>query len=267
MIEWLNSLEPIYIAVLAGCFTWGLTLLGAATVFFFKEVNKKVMNICMGFAAGVMIAACFWSLIAPAIDLSNKLGYIEWLYPMIGVLLGGLFVVLTGLLLDKSSQKKTVLDSNAKAKNRSILLVTSITLHNIPEGLCVGVAVGAFALNIPGVDLIGALLLALGIGLQNFPEGAAVSLPLRADGMSRKKAFFLGQASGAVELVAAVIGFYLASTVEAILPFMLCFSAGAMIAVACLELIPEAAKTSKYLATIGAIAGFITMMVLDVALG
>lgn len=264
MIDIMAQIPPFWLALLATLFTWFVTALGAATVFFFKTVNRKILDLMMGFSAGVMIAASFWSLLSPAIELSETLGYISWLWPAIGFLVGGLFVVGASKLLDKAIKVKD--EVHGKSLKRSILLVSSITLHNIPEGLSVGVAFGAFALAVPGCELIGAFLLALGIGIQNFPEGVSVSLPLRREGVSRGKSFFYGQASGFVEPLAAMLGFCLATTMRAILPFALAFSAGAMISVVSSELIPEANK-NKNLAVIGCIVGFLIMMILDVALG
>lgn len=264
MLDFLTRIPPIWMAVIATTFTWGVTALGAATVFFFKTVNKKVLDLMMGFSAGVMIAASFWSLLAPAIELSETLGYISWLWPAIGFSVGGFFVIIASKLLDKAIKLKD--EAQGKSLKRSIMLISSITLHNIPEGLSVGVAFGAFALGVPGCESVGAFLLALGIGIQNFPEGVSVSLPLRREGVSRGKAFFYGQASGIVEPISAIVGFYLATAMRAILPFALSFSAGAMISVVCSELIPES-NEHKNLAVIGSIIGFLVMMILDVALG
>lgn len=265
VFDFLATIPPVWLTLIATGFTWGVTALGAAMVFFFKTVNRKVMDVMMGFAAGVMIAASFWSLLSPAINMSAELGYIEWLWPAIGFLSGGLFVLGASKLLDKSLKLKD--EGKTGGMKRSILLVSSITLHNIPEGLSVGVAFGAMALGIPGCEIVGATLLAIGIGIQNFPEGASVSLPLRREGMSRRKSFFFGQASGVVEPCAAIIGYFLATAMRAILPFALAFSAGAMVAVVASELIPESAKEHKNLAVVGCIFGFIAMMILDVALG
>ena len=264
MIDFLNGIPPFWMAVIATTFTWGVTALGAATVFFFKTVNKKVLDLMMGFSAGVMIAASFWSLLAPAIELSETLGYIPWLWPAVGFLVGGLFVVGASKLLDRAIKLKD--EEKGKSLKRSIMLVGSITLHNIPEGLSVGVAFGAFALGVPGCESVGAFLLALGIGIQNFPEGISVALPLRREGVGRGKAFFCGQASGFVEPIAAILGFFLATAMRSVLPFALAFSAGAMICVVASELIPEADE-HKNLAVIGCIVGFLVMMILDVALG
>lgn len=262
----LQSVSPFWLAVIASLFTWSVTALGALLVFFFKVINRKILDLMLGFSAGVMIAASFWSLIAPAIDLARELGYIEWILPAIGFLLGGLFIVFTSKLLDKTLSFKAMPGEKAVSYKRSIMLVSSVTLHNIPEGLAVGVAFGGVALCIPGCTIVGALMLALGIGIQNFPEGAAVALPLRREGMSRLKAFFIGQASGVVEPIAAILGFFLTIAVRSILPLLLTFSAGAMIAVVTGELVPEGTKENKNLTVIGCIFGFLVMMILDVAL-
>ena len=261
---WFSNLNTILKALIAGLFTWGITVLGALTVFFFKKINKKVLDTVLGFSAGIMIAASFWSLIMPSLELSEKLGYIKWLFPALGFVIGGLFVLLYDKFLDKIILKK-----NKKIKNdslkRSILLVSAITIHNIPEGLAIGVAFGSIT-NL-GVPLIGAVMLALGIGIQNFPEGAAVSLPLRNEGISRNKSFILGALSALVEPISAVIGAILVTFVNSILPFLLSFAAGAMILVATGELLPESFEKNKNLSILGLIFGFIIMMILDVALG
>lgn len=264
MFEFLSRVPPVWLTLICSLFTWGITALGAATVFFFKNVNKKILNLLMGFAAGVMIAASFWSLLSPAVELSEEIFRTNWFYPSFGFVFGGLFVIAASLLLDRFGFS----DSGRlpESKKRSLLLVTSITLHNIPEGLSVGVAFGALAAGLPGCDIVGAALLAFGIGLQNFPEGASVSLPLRREGMGRGKAFFFGQASGFVEPVAAMAGFFLSSVMRAVLPFALGFSAGAMIAVAASELLPESAE-NKSLSTAGCVVGFTLMTVMDLALG
>lgn len=235
-------------------------------VCFFKELNRKVLNTILGFSAGVMIAASFWSLLTPSIDLSLELGYIVWLLPAIGFIVGSLFVLFSDRFLDKVLKNKKRLE-NADSLKRSILLISAITIHNIPEGMAVGVAFGGIASGVPGMTLIGAIMLALGIGIQNFPEGAAVSLPLRSEGFSRFKSFMIGQASALVEPISAIIGVVLVLGIRSILPFLLAFAAGAMIAVVARELLPESIKENKNLATLGLIFGFILMMVLDVALG
>lgn len=264
-MNWFGDLNPILQALIASTFTWGITLLGALMVCFFKEVNKKALNTILGFSAGVMIAASFWSLLLPSIELSEELGYIAWGLPALGFILGGLFVLLSDKFLDKTlSDKNSIKKDSLK---RSILLVSAITLHNIPEGMSIGVAFGGISSGVSGMTLIGAIMLAIGIGIQNFPEGAAVSLPLRKEGFSRKKSFFIGQASALVEPISAVIGVILVLAVRSILPILLSFAAGAMITVAARELLPESISENKNLSTLGLIFGFVLMMVLDVALG
>lgn len=270
-MEWFSALNPIIQGLIATLFTWFITALGASLVFFFKNVDKKILNAMLGFGAGVMIAASFWSLLNPAIELCRELGFNSIVIPALGFLLGGLFLIFADKLMDTYSygvkDKKDVKVINTSKYKRSILLVLAVTLHNIPEGLAVGVAFGSFAIGAPGTSLGSALILALGIGLQNFPEGAAVSLPLRREGLSRWKSFLYGQASGLVEPIAGVIGVMAALYVKSMLPFLLSFSAGAMIAVVGAELLPEASMENKKLTTLGLILGFIVMMVLDVALG
>ena len=270
MLDFLLEYDPILLAFVATLFTWGLTALGASMVFFFKSINKKVLNSMLGFAAGVMIAASFWSLLNPAIAMAEKNGSVPWVPAVVGFLCGGAFLLLIdkllphlhmGLATDKAEGIKT-------SWQRSVLLVLAITLHNIPEGLAVGVLFGALANNPDTGMLAGAVALAIGIGIQNFPEGAAVSIPLRREGFSRLKAFNYGQLSGIVEPVAGVIGAYLVLSVTPILPYALSFAAGAMIFVVVEELIPESQTGNETdLSTIGAMLGFATMMLLDVALG
>ena len=260
MINFFLNLNPVIQALIATLLTWFITSLGALIVCFFKNINQKILDLMLGFASGVMVAASFWSLLAPSIDLSEQLGYIKWLLPGIGFISGGFFVILCNKFLNKTINEN-------ESKRRSILLVTAVTLHNIPEGLAVGVAFGSVVSGIEEASIISACLLAIGIGLQNFPEGAAVSLPLRREGYSIKKCLFYGQASGLVEPFAGVVGALLAIKVQTILPFLLAFSAGAMIGVVGSELIPESTKNHKTIATIGILLGFMLMMVLDVALG
>lgn len=263
-MNWFSSLNPILQTLLATIFTWGVTALGALVVCFFKEPNKKILDLILGFSAGVMIAAAFWSLLLPSLDLSKELGYIEWLLPSLGFIFGGMFVLLSDKFLDKVLSNRK---SNKESLKRSILLVSAITIHNIPEGMAIGVAFGGIASNVTGMTGIGAIMLALGIGIQNFPEGAAVSLPLRNEGYSRFKSFMFGQASAIVEPISAIIGVILVMYIRNILPFLLSFAAGAMIIVAARELLPESVKENKNLSTLGLITGFILMMILDVALG
>ncbi len=266
----MNTENPIMQTLLATLFTWGVTALGAAMVFFFKEINKKVLDAMLGFAAGVMIAASFWSLLAPAIELSEAMGLIPWLPAVIGFLLGGVFLSGVDHLLPHLHLGADMSEAEGihTTWRRSILLVLAITLHNIPEGLAVGVGFGAVAAGIPSASLSGAVALAIGIGLQNFPEGAAVSIPLRRDGLSRWKSFLYGQASGVVEPIAGLLGAVLVLAMRPILPYALAFAAGAMIYVVAEEVLPEASRGSNgHLATMGTMAGFALMMLLDVALG
>lgn len=265
-MDWFINLNPVIQALMASTFTWGVTALGALVVCFFKNINKKVLNTILGFSAGVMIAASFWSLLAPSIDLSIELGYIAWLFPTLGFVIGGLFVLVSDKFLDRALKNKKEIQET-KSLKKSILLVSAITIHNIPEGMAVGVAFGGLVSGVPGMTLVGALMLALGIGIQNFPEGAAVSLPLRNNGYSRLKSFLIGQASALVEPISAVLGVVLVLIVRSVLPLLLAFAAGAMIAVAARELLPESISENKNLATLGLLFGFTLMMVLDVALG
>lgn len=262
-MNWFENLSPVIQSLIAATFTWGVTLLGALVVFFFKEMNKKVLDTVLGFSAGVMIAAAFWSLIAPSIELSAELGYIIWILPAVGFIAGGLFVLLSDSFLDKMLKNK----KGANSLKRGILLVSAITIHNIPEGMAIGVAFGGLASGVPGMTIIAAIMLAIGIGIQNFPEGAAVSLPLRNEGFSRYKSFMIGQASALVEPISAVIGAMLVIYIRSMLPFLLAFAAGAMIIVVARELLPESVKENKNLSTLGLILGFVIMMILDVTLG
>ena len=270
MIEWLKTLDPIMQALMGTLFTWFMTALGAGAVFTFKTINKRVLDSMLGFAAGVMIAASFWSLLAPAIELSEGKELPSWVPALVGFLTGGLFLwgvdkVLPHLHMGLPDSKAEGIKTSWE---RSILLVLAITLHNIPEGLAVGVAFGAAAAGIPSASIAGAVALALGIGLQNFPEGAAVSIPLRREGFSRFKSFWYGQLSGIVEPIAGVIGAAAVLLMRPILPYALAFAAGAMIYVVIEELIPEAQQERDvHSATIGAMLGFAVMMTLDVALG
>jgi ZIP family zinc transporter len=269
-IEWLLEYNPVLLALFATLFTWGVTALGASMVFFFKRIKIKVLNTMLGFAAGVMIAASFWSLLAPAIEMSEARGNTAWIPAVVGFLSGGAFL----LLVDKILPHLHLNLPTSKAEGiktsweRSILLVLSITLHNIPEGLAIGVAFGALSSS-PDIGVLsGAIALAVGIGIQNFPEGAAISVPLRREGFSRAKAFWYGQLSGIVEPIAGVIGAYLVITITPLLPYALSFAAGAMIFVVVEELIPESQTGNETdFSTIGAMFGFAVMMVLDVAFG
>ena len=263
----------VLLALFATLGTWFVTALGAATVVFFSTPNPKILNLMLGFASGVMIAASFWSLLQPAIERAEAMdGLPAYLVATIGFLSGALFMWASDKIVTRAQRRANSTEGRQNEKlNRIIMLVLSITLHNIPEGLAVGVAFGALAQNGHTTEaLLGAVSVAIGIGLQNFPEGAAVSLPLRREGYSRKKSFFLGQASGMVEPISGVLGALLVVYVEPLLPYALAFAAGAMILVAVHELIPECQqnqKTQPYSATMGIVAGFAVMMLLDVMLG
>ncbi len=271
MIDFIQQFSPITQALIATLFTWAVTAAGAALVFVTSSINRKVMDSMLGFAAGVMIAASFWSLLAPGIEMAEQLGQTPWLTAAIGFMAGGIFMQLIdkvlphlhpSLSIDKSEGIKT-------SWQRSTLLVLAITLHNIPEGLAVGVAFGAVAANLPSSTIGGAVALAIGIGIQNFPEGTAVSMPLRREGMSKRKSFFMGQASGIVEPIAGVIGALFVMKMQGILPYALCFAAGAMIFVVVEELIPESQQEACNIdiVTMATMTGFSVMMILDVALG
>lgn len=274
MILWFQQFEPVTQALYATLFTWGVTALGASLVFFFKTINKTVLNGMLGFAAGVMIAASFWSLLSPAIVMAEEIGQTAWISAALGFLAGGGFLYTVDKLLPHLHIGLETNQAEGPKTNwqRSVLLVLAITLHNIPEGLAVGVAFGAVAAGVSGsATLAGAIALAIGIGLQNFPEGAAVSIPLRREGFSRFKAFMYGQSSGIVEPIAGVIGAYAVLHMRHLLPYALAFAAGAMIYVVVEELIPEAQReeggSKTDVATIGVMIGFTVMMILDVALG
>ena len=259
-------------ALIASICTWALTALGAALVLFFKTPRQSLLNGMLGFSSGVMIAASFWSLLQPAIEKANNtLAIPSYFVVTAGFLSGAIFIWFSDKIVLRTffNDNKNIKRLSDKS-NRIIMLVLSITLHNIPEGLAVGVAFGMLRDNYNIYLLMGAISIALGIGLQNFPEGAAVSLPLRREGHSRKKSFFYGQLSAVVEPIAAVIGALLVSTIELILPYALSFAAGAMIIVAVHELIPECQQNKKdqpYTGTMGIIIGFSIMMLLDVMLG
>lgn len=269
-LEDLLHYNPVGLALVAALFTWLLTALGAAMVFFFRKINQKVLNSMLGFAAGVMIAASFWSLLGPAIEMTEAQGGVKWVPAVVGFLLGGVFLLAVDKVLPHLHLGSRMEEAEGikTTWERSVLLVMAITLHNIPEGLAVGIAFGALASNPDVGALAGAIALTLGIGLQNFPEGAAVSIPLRREGFSRWKAFNYGQLSGIVEPIAAVLGAYLVLLMTPLLPYALSFAAGAMIFVVVEELIPESQRGHETdYSTIGAMVGFATMMLLDVALG
>lgn len=269
-MEFLQSLSPVTQALLATLFTWGVTALGAAAVFLKTAVDRKFLDLMLGFAAGVMLAASFWSLLAPAIEMAEEGPTPAWFPAVVGFLMGGatlrgIDLVLphlhAGARLDQAEGIRT-------GWKRTVLLLLAITLHNIPEGLAIGVAFGAAASGISSASLAGAVALAIGIGLQNFPEGIAVALPLRREGLSRRKSFFYGQLSAVVEPVAAVIGVMAVSIAQPLLPYALSFAAGAMIFVVVEDVIPESQLGGNTdIATLGCMIGFAVMMVLDVALG
>lgn len=268
-MQWFADLDPILQAFLATVFTWFMTAVGAAVVFGMRSIDRRVVDLMLGFAAGVMIAASVWSLLIPAMDLAEADGLPPWMPALVGFICGGLFLFVVdrilphlhpGLSAEHAEGIKT-------SWNRNTLLITAITLHNIPEGLAVGVAFGAVAQE-GGTTLAAALALALGIGIQNLPEGTAVAVPLRGAGMSRFKSFFMGQLSAIVEPIAAVIGAVAVTAARPLLPYVLAFAAGAMIYVVVEEVIPESQRGQNTdLATGGAMAGFAVMMLLDVALG
>ena len=264
MINWYMNLNYPIQALIASLFTWGITSLGAAVVFLFKKVNKNTMDAMLGLSAGVMLAATFWSLLSPALEMAENLKLISWLIVSLGVLSGGLLLFCGDKIFDRITKKKT----NSHSIKRSLMLIFSITLHNIPEGMAIGVAFGSVFYNLEGATLAAAVMLAIGIGIQNFPEGSAVSLPLRREGMSPQKAFFFGMLSGIVEPISAVIGAILVIKVQVLLPILLSFAGGAMIYVVVQELIPESQTNKKKdLMALFTILGFLFMMIFDVSLG
>ncbi|HPB69154.1 MAG TPA: ZIP family metal transporter [Candidatus Omnitrophota bacterium] len=270
MIEFLSQLHPVVQALWVGLFTWGMTALGAAAVFLTKEVNRTVLDAMLGFAAGVMIAASYWSLLSPALEMSQDMGVWRWFPAASGFLLGGAFLrgvdyfmphLHLGLPIDKAEGIKT-------SFRRTTLLILAVTLHNIPEGLAVGVAIGAAAAGLPSATLPAALALAFGIGIQNMPEGLAISAPLRREGLTVRKSFLYGQISGIVELFASILGAAVVLWIRPVLPYALAFAAGAMIYVVVEEVIPESQQGENTdISTMGVMLGFVIMMILDVALG
>ena len=268
--QWVEEVGPVWAALAATTGTWLLTAAGASLVFFFGSMKRKVLDAMLGFTGGVMVAASFWSLLSPAIEMSKGDGFLRVVPAAVGFALGALFI----FALDKLTPHLHINFSKDEAEgpttkwHRSTLLVLAITLHNIPEGLAVGVLFGAAALGLDGATTAGAVALAIGIGIQNFPEGLSVSMPLRRDGVSRGRAWWFGQLSAVVEPVAAVIGALAVMAMRPILPYALAFAAGAMIYVVVEEVIPETQR-DKYtdIATLGFIGGFIVMMSLDVGLG
>lgn len=275
MFDYFLSLHPITQAFIAGLFTWGCTIFGSSFVYFFKTVNRKLLDMMMGFAGGVMIAASFWSLLAPALEYAEAdYGTLAWLPAAIGFLLGGFFIRLIDYVVPHLHLSKPIEEAEGmrpkKGLSKSMLLFLAITIHNIPEGLAIGVTFGALATQVPGVDasIMGAIGLAIGIGLQNIPEGSSLSLPIRGEGHSRWKAFWYGSMSAVVEPIAAVIGAAFVLSMTAVLPYALAFAAGAMIFVVVEELIPESQSNGNTdIATLSLMVGFVVMMVLDVALG
>ncbi len=270
MADWFVEQNPVFQAFLATLFTWCLTALGAALVFPVRDLNRKLMDGMLGFAAGVMVAASYWSLLAPAIEMSEEGSLPAWLPATIGFLLGAAFLRLVDLLLPHLHPGKPMDQAEGLKTHwqRTTLLVLAITLHNIPEGLAIGVAFGAVAAGFPSATLAAAIALAIGIGIQNFPEGTAVSMPLRREGVSPFKSFWYGQLSGMVEPIAGVIGAAVVLLARPLLPYALAFAAGAMIFVVIEELVPESQTGGhSHSATTGAILGFAVMMTLDVALG
>lgn len=266
MLNWFINLSYPEMALIATIFTWLITTLGAAVVFFFKKVNKTIMDAMLGFAAGVMIAAAFFSLLSPSIEMAENLNLTGWVVASIGVILGAILLFTGDKIFDKLQKKKNL--NTTSSFKRCLMLVSSITIHNIPEGLAVGVAFGSLAYGLDGATLSSACMLALGIGLQNFPEGMSISLPLRREGLSRKKSFFYGQLSGIVEPISGIIGAILVIKVRLLLPYLLAFAAGAMIYVVVEELIPESQTNKKKdFMAFCTLIGFVIMMMMDLALG
>lgn len=268
IIEYFESINPVLAALYATLFTWFLTALGASFVFFFKNMNRVVLDGMLGFTGGVMVAASFWSLLAPAIEMSKGEGFVKVIPAAVGFLMGALFIFALDKTLPHLHINFKETEGIKSPWQRTTLLVLAITLHNIPEGLAVGVLFGGVAAGIPEASIAGAVTLAIGIGIQNFPEGIAVSMPLRRMGMSRTKSFMYGQSSALVEPIAGVLGAVAVMFFIPILPYALAFAAGAMIFVVVEEVIPETQQDKNTdIATLGFIGGFIVMMTLDVALG
>lgn len=268
IVDYLSSIDPILAALFATLLTWFLTALGASVVFFFKSMNRIVFDGMLGFTGGVMVAASYWSLLAPAIEMSKGEGFVKVIPAAIGFILGAFFLFVLDKLLPHIHINFKETEGVKSPWQKTTLLVLAITLHNIPEGLAVGVLFGGVAAGIPEASIAGATVLAIGIGIQNFPEGIAVSIPLRRMGMSRKKSFLYGQSSALVEPIAGVFGAVAVSFFTPILPYALAFAAGAMIFVVVEEVIPETQQDKNTdIATLGFIGGFVVMMCLDVALG
>lgn len=268
IISFFESIDPVLAALYATLFTWFVTALGASFVFFFKGMNRTFFDGMLGFTGGVMVAASFWSLLAPAISMSDGEGFEKVMPASIGFFLGALFIFGLDKTLPHLHINFKETEGIKSPWQRTTLLVLAITMHNIPEGLAVGVLFGGVAAGIPEASIAGAVTLAIGIGIQNFPEGIAVSMPLRRMGMSRRKSFMYGQSSALVEPVAGVLGAVAVTFFTPILPYALAFAAGAMIFVVVEEVIPETQQANNTdIATLGFIGGFIVMMSLDVALG
>ena len=271
MVDWFLGLSPIIQATLAGIFTWLMTALGSSLVFLFHEVNEKLLAIMNGFAAGVMVAASYWSLLAPSIEFADQNGYGFWSFvpAVVGFLAGGVFLrVIDGVVphLHKRSAGKEETEGIPTKLSSTALLFLAVTIHNIPEGLAIGVAFGAVGEG--AASITSAIVLALGIGLQNFPEGAALSMPIRAEGSTKAHAFNMGQSSALVEIISAILGALLVSQMTVILPYALAFAAGAMIFVCVEELIPNSQSNGySEVATMAFMIGFAIMMTMDVALG
>ncbi|PKP18594.1 MAG: ZIP family metal transporter [Bacteroidetes bacterium HGW-Bacteroidetes-23] len=268
IVAYLSSIDPILAALYATLFTWFLTALGSSVVFFFKTMNRAALDGMLGFTGGVMVAASYWSLLAPAIEMSEGEGFVKVMPAAVGFLLGAFFLFGLDKVLPHLHINFKETEGVKSPWQKTTLLVLAITLHNIPEGLAVGVLFGGVAAGIPEASIAGATILAIGIGIQNFPEGIAVSMPLRRMGMSRKKSFLYGQSSALVEPIAGVLGAVAVTFFTPILPYALAFAAGAMIFVVVEEVIPETQQDKHSdIATLGFIGGFVVMMSLDVALG
>ena len=268
VLDFFERIDPILAALIATTFTWALTAFGASFVFFFKNMNRVVLDGMLGFTGGVMVAASFWSLLAPAIEMTEGDGFMKVIPAAVGFLLGAIFIFGLDKVLPHLHINFQETEGIKSPWQRTTLLVLAITLHNIPEGLAVGVLFGGVAAGIPEASIAGAVTLAIGIGIQNFPEGIAVSMPLRRMGMSRWKSFMYGQSSAIVEPIFGVIGAVAVTFFTPILPYALAFAAGAMIFVVVEEVIPETQQDKNTdIATLGFIGGFIVMMILDVALG
>ncbi len=268
IIQYFESISPILAAFYATVFTWAMTAFGASFVFFFKNMNRAVLDGMLGFTGGVMVAASFWSLLAPAIAMTGGEGFAKVIPASVGFILGAAFIYGLDKILPHIHINFKEAEGKKSPWQRTTLLVLAITMHNIPEGLAIGVLFGGVAAGIPEASIAGAVVLSIGIGIQNFPEGIAVAMPLKRMGMSSRKSFFYGQSSALVEPVAAVIGAFAVNFFTPILPYALAFAAGAMIFVVVEEVIPET-QQDKYtdIATMGFIGGFVVMMMLDVALG